>query len=211
LRFPGDSALSLTLTRHWIEDLADLVTLTDNNDTPNNPSDDVSFDAPGNIGKADAWSLNTQLTLPLRALIPGAQVTASGTLWQTEVIDPLTNRVRDFSGQAETELNIEFRQDLNAFKLAWGVTYFKQSENTSFRFNETDTYEEGPWVDAFIESTAIQGLRLRLVAANIFDGEINRERRFFTPNRTGALANVETRFREFDHDPWFVFSVSGSF
>jgi outer membrane receptor for ferrienterochelin and colicin len=209
-RLPGDTALSLALTRHWVEDLADLVNLTDTQDTPST-ADDVSFDAPGNIGEADAWSLTTRLTLPLRTLIPGAQVTASGTLWQTEVVDPITQRVRDFSGQPETELELEFRQDLNALKLAWGVSYYKQSENTSFRFNETDTYEEGPWVDAFVESTAIEGLRLRLVAANIFDGEIKRQRRFFSPNRAGALDNVQYRFREFDHDPWLVFSVSGSF
>ena len=209
-RLPGDAALSLALTRHWIEDLADLVKLTDTQETPST-ADDVSFDAPGNIGEADAWSLTARLTLPLRALIPGAQVTASGTLWQTEVVDPITQRVRDFSGQPETELEVEFRQDLNALKLAWGVSYYKQSENTSFRFNETDTYEEGPWIDAFIESTAINGLRLRLVAANIFDGEIKRQRRFFAPDRAGALGNVQYRFREFDHDPWLVFSVSGSF
>ncbi len=209
-RLPGEAALSLALTRHWIEDLADLVNLTDTQDTPST-ADDVSFDAPGNIGEADAWSLTTRLTLPLRALIPGAQLTASGTLWQTEVVDPITQRMRDFSGRAETELELEFRHDLNALKFAWGVTYYKQSENTSFRFNETDTYEEGPWVDAFVESTAIEGLRLRLVAANILDGEIKRQRRFFAPDRAGALDNVQYRFREFDHDPWLVFSVSGSF
>ncbi len=55
-RFPGNTALSLTLTRHWIEDLADLVTLIDVGD-PLDPNDDEPFDAPGNIGKADAWSL----------------------------------------------------------------------------------------------------------------------------------------------------------
>ncbi len=210
-RFPGNGALSLALTRHWIEDLADLVNLTDTNNTPGDPSDDVSFDAPGNIGEADAWSLTAQITLPLRAFLPGAQVTATGALWRTEVVDPITGRVRDFSNQVESELNVEFRQDLNALRLAWGVTYFKQGEFTSFRFNETDTYEEGPWVDAFIESTAIRGVRLRLVAANVFDGTIDRERRFFAPNRVGALDSVQTRFREFDHDPWLVISASGSF
>lgn len=208
-RLPSDTAISFALTRHWIEDLADLVKLTDTQETPST-ADDVSFDAPGNIGEAEAWSLTTRLTLPLRALIPGAQVTASGAFWQTEVVDPITQRVRDFSGQPESELELEFRQDMNALKFAWGLTYYKQSENTSFRFNETDTYEEGPWVDAFFESTAIEGLRLRLVVANILDGEIKRQRRFFAPDRAGALDNVQYRFREFDHDPWFVFSVSGS-
>lgn len=210
LRLPRDTALNFTLTRHMIQDLADLVKLTDDRGTID-PSDDVSFDAPGNIGEADAWSLETQLTLPLRAILPGAQVTASGTFWQTEVTDPITGRARDFSGRAESEISINFRQDLNSLQLAWGLTYFKQAQNQSFRFNEIDTYEEGPWIDAFVESTAIEGLRMRLVAANIFDGEIKRERRFFAPDRAGSVDRIENRLREFAYDPWFVFSVSGSF
>lgn len=203
LRFPGNAALNLTLTRHWYEDVADLVKLINTSGRP--------FDAPGNIGSADAWSLKTNLTAPLGFLLPGAQVTVAGEFWQTEVTDPITGRIRDFSGRSESEVNIDFRQDIAAPRMAWGVSYFKQGENTGFRFNETDTYEEGPWVDVWVETTAIEGLRLRLVAANVANGEINRERRFYAPDRSGPLERVERRFRQFGHAPWFVISASGSF
>lgn len=211
LRFPGDTALNLTLTRHWYEDVADLVKLTDTQGTPD-PADDTFFDAPGNIGEADAWSLEANLTLPLRFLLPGAQITVESEFWQTEVTDPITGRIRDFSGRPESEVDFEFRQDLTSPRMAWGVSYYKQGENTSFRFNETDTYEEGPWVDVFVETTAIEGLRLRFVAANVANGEINRERRFYGPNdRADPLERVERRFRQFGHAPWFIVSVAGSF
>ncbi|HCK82973.1 MAG TPA: hypothetical protein DHW63_00120 [Hyphomonadaceae bacterium] len=211
LRFPGDAALNLTLTRHWYEDVADLVKLIDTGSTPST-ADDVPFDAPGNIGEADAWSLDANLTLPLRFLLPGAQITVAGEFWQTEVTDPITGNIRDFSSRPESEVEIEFRQDLTSPRMAWGVSLYKEGENTGFRFNETDTYEEGPWIDVFVETTAIEGLRLRLVAANVANGEINRERRFYGPNdRADPLERVERRFRQFGHAPWFVVSVAGSF
>lgn len=211
LRFPGDAALNITLTRHWLEDVADVVKLTNDNGTPGNPADDSFFDAPGNIGEADAWSLETSLTLPLRAILPGARLTIENTLWDTAVVDPVTGQTREFSGRPEITFNADFRQDINSWDLAWGFSYFKQSQAQTFRFNEIDTYEEGPWVDVFVESTAIEGVRLRLTAANVLDGEIRRQRNFFTPDRAGSFDRLDERQREFDNDPWFIFQASGSF
>lgn len=215
LRFPGSAALNLTLTRHWIQDVNDVVLVIDDRGTPST-ADDIPFDAPGNIGDADAWSLNTRLTLPLRAIIPGARLTLNSTIWETEVTDPVTGQLREISGRPEVSVNWDFRQDINSWDLAWGIFYNKQSQNQTWRFNEIDTYEEGPWVDAFIESTAIEGVRLRLTAANIFDGEIRRQRRFFgdgaTPDdRNEPFLRLDERQREFAYDPWFIFQVSGSF
>lgn len=210
LRFPGNAALNLTLTRHWIQDVNDVVLVIDDRGTPST-ADDIRFDAPGNIGDADAWSLETRLTLPLRAIIPGARLTLNSTIWDTEVTDPVTGQLREISGRPEVSLNWDFRQDINSWDLAWGVNYNKQSQNQTFRFNEVDTFEEGPWVGAFVESTAIEGVRLRLSADNLFDGEIRRQRRFFTTDRTGPFLRLDERQREFAHDPWFSFEVSGSF
>ncbi len=177
-----------------------------------NPGDPpILFDAPGNIGDADAWSLESRLSLPLGAVLPGARITIENTIWETEVTDPVTGQAREISERPEVETEINFRQDISGLKLAWGVSYYKQSQNQTFRFNEIDTYEEGPWVDAFVESTAIDGIRLRLTAANVFDGEIRRQRNFFAPDRSGAFVRLDERQREFNFDPWFIFQVSGSF
>jgi|CXWL01.1.fsa_nt_gi hypothetical protein len=217
LRFPGNAALNLTLTRHWIRDVNDVVKLTDTKGTPST-ADDSFFDAPGNLGDAEAWSLESRLTLPLRAIIPGARLVVNSTIWETEVTDPVTGQMREISGRPEVSVNWDFRQDINAWDLAWGVFYNKQSQNQTWRYNEIDTYEEGPWVDAFVEYTGFEGLRLRLTAANVFDGEIRRQRRFFGDSNPATLDDrnspffaLDERQREFQYDPWFVFQVSGSF
>ena len=97
-------------------------------------------------------------------------------------------------------------------QLAWGISYFKESENQAYRFNEIDTSEEGPFVDLFIETTALpNGMKLRATAANVLDGTINRERRFYDPDRSGTLVRREVRERQFAQAPWFILQLSGTF
>jgi hypothetical protein len=214
LRYRG-MALTLTLTHHDITDVADLVTLTgiDDNDTPLNPLDDFPFlfDAPGNLGEGEAWSLDANFSSPI-SFIPGGRITVSGFLWDTEVTDPLTNQPRSFSNTSESQISISFRQDINAWRFAWGAEIFKQGEFQQYRFNEIDTSEEGPWIDLWVETTALpNNMKLRLWAANAFDGHVNRDRRFFTPDRTGANTRRDLRERQFAEAPWFIVELSGTF
>ena len=214
LRYRG-MALTLTLTHHDITDVADVVALTaiDDNDTPLDPLDDFpfTFDAPGNLGEGEAWSLDANFSSPI-SFIPGGRVTVSGFLWDTEVTDPLTNEPRSFSNTAESEISISFRQDINAWRFAWGAEIFKQGEFQQYRFNEIDTSEEGPWIDLWVETTALpNNMKLRLWAANAFDGHVNRDRRFFTPDRTGVNSRRDLRERQFAEAPWFIVELSGTF
>lgn len=218
LRFWG-AALSLTLTRHWIEDVADLVNLTA---TVPNPDDDpgvigdetidITFDAPGNIGDGEATSLDVNFNMPLSPIIPGGRITVRGYLWDTEVSDPVTNSARIISYQPESEINVEFRQDFPGLRMAWGINYFKQGEFQVYRFNEIDTNEEGPWVDIFWETTALpNNMRFRIWAANAFDGTVNRVRHFYAPDRTGTLSRTDLRERKFAEAPWVIAQISGTF
>ncbi len=200
LRFDGGAALGLTLTRSFISDVADVVYL---------PT--LGFDAPGNLGDGDATRLDVNFSTPT-PFIPGGRLTIEGMLRDTEVVDPLTDQARIFSYHPESRLSVEFRQDINSRKLAWGVSVFREGEFQAYRFNEIDTSEEGPWVDVFVETTALPNdMRLRLWAANVANGTINRERRFFAPDRTGPLSRVDLRERQFAEAPWFIVELSGRF
>jgi hypothetical protein len=205
LRFPGGAALGLTLTQHNYTDVTDVVLIR----VPDPPNPDILFDAPGNIGDAEATSFEANLTLPLGAIIPRSRVTVSGELWDTEVIDPVTGAPRIISNRAESVLEVEFRQDLPAF--SWGVWYYKRGETQAYRFNEIDTSEEGPWVDLWLEKPLWAGTRLRAVAANVANGSINRDRRFFTPDRSGVFERRDLRERTFGNAPWFILELSGTF
>lgn len=207
----GPAALSLTLTHHRYDDVADLVRLTNTQGTPD-PSDDTFFDAPGNIGEAEAFSLDANFSSPV-AFVPGGRITIEGNLWDTEVTDPVTGRDRIISFRPESELEVSFRQDIAAWRMAWGVEYYKEGEFQAYRFNEIDTGEEGPWVDVFVETTALpNNMKLTFWALNVLDGTINRDRRFFeAPDRSGSLTRRDLRQRQFSTAPWFLVQLSGSF
>ncbi|MGQ0533203.1 MAG: TonB-dependent receptor plug domain-containing protein [Caulobacteraceae bacterium] len=211
LRFPGGAALGLTLTHHRIKDVADVVYI---------PA--LGFDAPGNLGEGEANSVDVNFSTPV-PFVEGGRLTIEGNHWDTEVTDPLTNQPRIISFQPESEVEINFRQDLPDLRFAWGVTYYKQGETQAYRFNEIDTSEEGPWVDVFVETTALpHSMKLRVWAANIFDGTVNRDRRFFNEDgdpgpgfvslgRNGANTFRDLRQRQFASAPWLIVELSGTF
>ncbi|MBL8546666.1 MAG: outer membrane beta-barrel protein [Hyphomonadaceae bacterium] len=209
LRFPGGAALSLTLTQHQISDVSDVVFI---------PA--AGFDAPGNLGDGEATSLDVNFSTPVPH-IEGGRLTIQGYLWDTEVTDPLTNQPRIFSFQPESQVEVNFRQDLPDLRFAWSLSVFKQGETQAYRFNEIDTSEEGPWVDLSFETTALpHNMKLTAIAANLFDGTVYRDRRFFNEDPPGPVTNLgrngintarDYRQREFARAPWFILQLSGTF
>lgn len=220
LRFPGGAALGFALVHHDISDVNDLTVLIDNNGT-DDPSDDSPFDAPGNIGDAEAWSFEFNFSSRL-PIIPNARLTVDGQFWETEVTDPVTGRQRIFSWRPESQIDIGFRQDFREQKWSWGIEYFLQGEVQGYRLGELDTSEEGPWVDLWWETTALpNNMKLRVWAANIADGQVLRDRRIFGPRETPddpatntrnfPLHRYEITERSFDTSPWLILELSGSF
>ena len=209
LHFPGGAALGLTLTQHQISDVTDVVYI---------PA--AGYDAPGNLGDGEATSLDVNFSTPV-SFIEGGRLTISGYLWDTEVTDPLTNQPRIFSYRPESQIEINFRQDLPDLRFAWNLSIYKEGEIQAYRFNEIDTSEEGPWVDLTFETTALpHGMKLTAIAANLFDGTVYRDRRFFNEDPPGPVTNLgrngintsrDDRQREFAQAPWFILQLSGTF
>lgn len=215
LRFPGGAALGFALVHHDISDVNDLVPLTanipDDPDTVEDETEVITFDAPGNIGDAEAWSLelNWSSRLPV---IPNARLNVEAEFWDTEVTDPVTGRIRNISYQPESSVDVSFRQDFTAQRWSWGVQYHRQGENGGYRLSETDTFEEGPWVDLWWETTALpNNMKLRFTAANIADGEVLRDRRIYAGDRNGPLDSYQLTQRQFETSPWLIVELSGAF
>ncbi len=205
-RFGADGALGLTLFHYDIEDASDVVPVTVD---PPGPDPAITFDAPGNIGDGERYGIEVSLSLPLTFLLPGARLTMEGEFQRGEVTDPVTLRPRTISELFESDVEAEFRQDLPSHHFAWGIAYYDPSQFIVFRGNETDTQEEGPFVDIYAETTALRGLKLKITAANITDAEILRDRHFYTPDRTGSFASLDARQRQLG--PFVIVTLSGTF
>jgi hypothetical protein len=215
LRFRSGAALSFALTRHDISDVADVVLIVapNPNQDPLDPDDDfIRFDAPGNIGDAEGWSLDVNFSTPLTRFIPGGRLTIEADLWDSEVRDPVTGRPRMISSLPETAIEVSFRQDFTTERWAWGVELAKVSEVQDYRFNEIETREDGPWIDLWIETTALpHNMKLRAWAPDIGAGDIRRDRRFFDTDRNGPFIGRQFTCQRYEPSPWLILELSGSF
>ena len=200
LHFGAQGAATLTVFHHWLSDAVDLV--------PVGPPG-ARFDAPGNIGGGEVYGLHLNLRLPLRPLIPGGVVTLD-TVWRhAAVTDPLTGERRTISDFKDHELIAEFRQDRPADRVAWGVKYTGQAQRTSFRLNEIDRRRDSPSMEAWIETTRISGLNLRLTVLSLLGTPERRVRTFFSSDRTGAVDRIERSEKR--PGRWLLLTASGNF
>jgi hypothetical protein len=199
-RFAGDAALRVRGFRQYLDDVVDLIPVG----TPG-----AQFDAPGNIGKGSLLGVETSLRLPLKKVLPGGSFTLGGKLQDSRVTDPVTGETRSISNFIENQVTAELRQDATAAKLAWGLYFQGYSPTVNYRLREVDNYRQVRRLDAYIESTVIDGFKLKLTAYNILGDTERRDRNFYSPDRTGDPALGElTHFRP---GTWWLLSVSSSF
>ncbi|QZD93532.1 TonB-dependent receptor plug domain-containing protein [Qipengyuania xiapuensis] len=191
---------TLMVEQRWIEDYVDLIPLAGGGE------------ANGNIDKARRTEIEWSTTLRLDNIgWKGAQLDVRLEYEEGEVADPVTGLLRDFSGRADREAEIDLRHDIPGSDFAWGGGFQYNRIRPRFRLSEVSREWEGPvLVSAFIEHKDIFGLTVNLSASNIFGG---RERFFRTvydgPRDQGIVLFTEDRNLRIG--PIFRFNVAGSF
>ncbi len=164
------------------------------------------FDAPGNLGTGTRQFATLTLDAPLDALgLRHFHLRSEGTLQKTRVRDPLSGQVRGWSGNwPEWRWNAELRRD--AGKWAYGASIFDRDRTAFFRTDEIDTqFNSKPFVSAFAEYRPDPKTTLRLDIDNVLQTAGQRERLFFTPDRSATFPGV----REFrDRNSHVIITVS---
>lgn len=154
-------------------------------------------DGPGNLGDGRRSGIKVEASAPLDEVgLAGGELRFSGVLQDTSVTDPVTGLDRRFSDEEEWRYSFDFRQPLPALKLAWGVAYADADATQAFLRRELRTNDfQDPRLNLFVETTAIDGLVVRLSLQNAFRPVEARERRFFDPDRSDPafLDAVEQR------------------
>lgn len=164
---------------------------------------------PANAGDATYRGIKGSMTLPLDQLLVGARLTVKGEVLDSAFDDPLIGRTRSLSDVYSPDFEGEFRHDPPGRPFSWGVTWQSFEAGESYLVSEIDRRETDDFFGGFIETGAFGGFKTRLSIRNADTRRSNRFRRFFDPDRSGALARTEERFTR---NPAFVtLALSGSF
>jgi hypothetical protein len=202
-RFGRQSLIKLTGFHHWISDVLDLLPLTSR------------IEVPGNIGDGRRWGLRLESSFPLEWLgLQGAKIDIRTLLQDSSVTDPVTGLKRRLSGDGggtgyrvletlnkniEYHVRVDYRQDFEQARVAWGWTVADRGDRPLFRVNELDVYNEGAAVNIFVETTRWFGLKIRVLAENVLSYRQNRERIQFAGERDlSAVNSIIVRDRRHD-------------
>ncbi|MEL7043115.1 MAG: hypothetical protein AAGL90_16475 [Pseudomonadota bacterium] len=182
----GDGALELSVFGWDIEEAQDFDLVI---------AEGEQFDTRGNIGDGTIYGLSARLETPL-SFVPGGTIVIGG-LWQdSEVEDPLTGETRAQSETTEATYEFEFRQDIEAMALAWGIEFEREEQAPEFRFDRVTASQDRDQTMIWVETTAFGNFKIRL-ALDDFTGSLQtRDRQRFEPNRLGSFDQFERRERE---------------
>jgi hypothetical protein len=185
-RFSQESVVKVTLFHHWINDVLDLLPVTS------------TSEAPGNIGDGRRWGIKVESTLPLDWTgLRGAKLDLKYRWQDSKVIDPVTGDHRVLSGERgfggtphiafdnenRYALILDYRQDFEDARVAWGLNVGMRAKREVFKVNELDIYEEGVAFNGFIETTRWLGVKFRLVGENLSNLRQVRDRTIFVGER----------------------------
>ena len=150
------------------------------------------FDAPGNIGTGRRRFAALTLDAPLTTVgIPGGRLKLTGQLQSTRVHDPITGKLRNFTGQfPDWNWRAEFRRDVGRW--SYGLNAEDRDRYTYFRKDEIDSnWFRGVFGTAFVEFRPTERTSVTLDIDNLLDTTDRRERFFFTPDRTSSGPDAE--------------------
>jgi len=161
----------------------------------------------GNAGSARFWGIDTDVNLPLDFLLSDSLLEISHSYRGSDFFDPITNANRNINNYLPNSLELNFRNDIIEQGLAWGVSYFTGTSNTSYRVNEVQAFEQAKRFSFFIESSQFFGVKTYLEIGNA--SEQKRSRYFYQGDRNNQFNGSQEAYRELK--PYFILKFSGVF
>ncbi len=213
-RFGSQSVVKLTLFHHWITDVQDLIPVSLNDESP------------GNIGEGKRWGVQLEGTLQLGwAGLDNARLNINSRWQDSSVVDPVTGQDRVLTTTILSDSNntrsifdndnayvvvLDFRQDFEEERVAWGSDVTFEADLKQFKVNEYDLRKREPDLNLFVETTRWFGMKVRVEFNNILDMNKERIRTFYTGQR-GLSPVLRRQLQDRTDGREVGLSLSGSF
>ena len=118
------------------------------------PDGDGGFDsATGNIGDATEYGAEAKFSLRMNKFgVPDLILGGRYLIQNSSVIDPFTGTERKMARPRDYEAELNFRHDVNAWRLSYGGSYAHQGgDNIASEWKEFRTFTRRPEINAFLE------------------------------------------------------------
>lgn len=200
--FSERGSINIGFFHEWQTDILEQIVLSVD-------EDGVENQGLGNAGDARFWGMEIGLSLPVDWVIPHGLLDVSYGYANSVFDDPVTGPGRALSGLTPDDLEIDFRQDLSDEKIAWGIGYQANFNETSFQVDEVEIFRGNKRLQFFIETTRFFGVKTQLEVTHLNNGRYTRSRYFFDGNRAGAYEGNQVSSRK--RRPEFKLTFSGGF
>ena len=179
-RFWGDGIVSIGLRHDEITDAIDVIPLDD------------GLSAVGNIGDATLDQLSVNILVPMDKVgFTGGRVGFRNTWNHTEVTEPTTGETRPISNVRASQANINIAQDINSWKLQWGVAYLPLLGQASYDPDFKSAWRGRDYVEIWAEYKPTPTLSIR-AQVNLWDN-FDQERIAYGDRTTRPIDYIETR------------------
>ena len=161
------------------------------NGTPNDFTDDT--EGPGNVGKAYRYGVSSNATWLLDGFgFHGGRLTLRGEVGASKFDDPIIGRNRQISNNLEYVYDVTLRQDIPKTDYAWFVNVENDEFSPNVLLNQFfDGKRDRPELQFGVEHKDFLGMRLTMRLDNALNWTIDRDRPIFTPDRGGALFQLQ--------------------
>jgi len=160
-----------------------------------------NFSGPGNLGNGISYGVKTEASLKLNKLgLFDGVLSGTYLVQDSSVRDAFTGRKRRFGKQTEYEATFNFRHDVQAWGVSYGMEYSKFGPFIESDFGRFDMRTTGGDARFFIEKQLGRGLVLRLFNGNAFQISNKRLRTLYAAGQaTGRVTSVEARVEKPTH------------
>lgn len=183
-RFLQKGAINLELFHEWRKGVLEQIVLP------------LGGQGLGAAGDGKVWGIDAVLNIPMDFLLDNSLLEIKAKVFDSSFEDPITFEQRQVSGLSSPETTINFRQDIVARKISWGIGYQSHSVERNYFVDEFDYEKIEPRWNTFIETTILAGIKMHFSIRNLGKEKSFRQRKIYRNNRAGQLDIVEQSYRE---------------
>lgn len=169
--------------------------------------------ANGNAGDGIKYGVNLNASIRMRMIdMPNLLITSGLNVEDSEIEDPFTGEDRRFSFHNRGRLSLGFRHDITQWNMNYGMRWSNTFDGNRKRYDIDDIEISAgdPFISAFAEVVAFDGITFRLDASGFNNNHFCRERQRFVGHiADGILEEIEDQCESSGRR--ISFSVNGTF